>query len=71
MKYIFYALLTICAISLVATIVSVIIAMRKKDSKEEERVFKIAKKLFDVFYTTGGMIAIMVILTLIISLFIK
>lgn len=71
MKYIFYALLTICAISLVATIVSVIIAMRKKDSKEEERVFKIAQKLFDVFYTTGGMIAIMVILTLIIALFIK
>lgn len=71
MKYIFYALLIICAISLVATIVSVIIAMRKKDSKEEERVFKIAKKLFDVFYTIGGMIAIMVILTLIISLFVK
>lgn len=70
MKYIFYALLTVCAISLVATIVSVIIAMRKKDSKEEERVFKISKKLFDVFYTTGGMIAIMVILTLIITLFI-
>ena len=71
MKYIFYALLIICAISLVATIVSVIIAMRKKDSEEEERVFKIAKKLFDVFYTTGGMIAVMVILTLIIALFIK
>jgi len=71
MKYIFYALSTICAVSLVATIVSVIIAMCKKDSKEEERVFKITKKLFDVFYTTGGVIAIMVILTLIIALFIK
>lgn len=71
MKYIFYALLTICAISLVATIVSVIIALYKKDSKEEEWVSKIAKKLFDVFYATGGMVAVMVILTLIIALFIK
>lgn len=71
MKYIFYALLTISAIALVATIVSIVIAMRKKDGKEEERVFRISKIFFDVFYTTGGMIAVMVVLTLIISLFIK
>lgn len=71
MKYIFYALLTISAIALVATIVSIVIAMRKKDSKEEERVFRISQIFFDIFYTTGGMIAVMVVLTLIISLFIK
>lgn len=67
MKFIFYALLTISAISLAATIVSIVIAMRKKDSKEEDRVFKISKILFDIFYTTGGIIIFAVIIIAIMS----
>lgn len=71
MKYIFYALLIVCAISLVATIVSVIIALCKKDSKEEERVFGISKILFNIFFTTGGVISALVIILLVIALLIK